>query len=296
MKKISLSILALSVALFSVAQDNSDNNRVTLTSEDGSSKVMTIADIVKVQEAISSRNSNVAHFEKVWSYNSYFNIAYNSSTLTPKEDIPLGFDYNDGFVPEFKSDWGMSILLGHNYGLHKPIAGILKFNIDWTFIDLNINHYNAEKGDKLYDSGATIDECRYIPWCMEKYDYNYGMALGPSITVAPFTHTRSSQLHFLRFNIYYHIGYHLSLMRIVNEEKYDVNQNIDEKTQSSSVLNFGHGITNSFGFSLSWKSIGIGYEIRSGKLNYSTIQDADYGKHHYKFNDHTSRVYLTIRY
>lgn len=296
MKKFSLSFFALTSVVLSFAQDNADIDDFGVINDDDTSEITTIADIIDVQEDVLSRKSNVAHHEKVWSYNSYFGFAYSSSKLSPKTDIPLGYDYNNGLVPEFKSDWGLTLMLGHSYGLHKPIAGILKFNIDYTYINLAINHYKAEDGDKLYDSNAINDQSKYLPWCLDKYEYSYSMTLGPSITVAPFTHTGSNGLHFLRFNMFYHIGYQLAFVDMINDNKYDINTTVGvDKLNRKAVWGLGHGLTNSFGFKLSWKTIGFGCEWISGNLNYRNFSST-YGRNHYKFKESSSRVFLEIRF
>lgn len=300
MKRFFVTLAAQVMVLLSFAQGTADIETLALDIKEDTTKVTTIADIIDVQEVINSRTSNVNHYEKVWSYSSYFNIGFNSAKMTPKNDISLGCDYNNGIAPEFKSDWGISLHLGHNYALHKrPIADILRFNIDYSYIDLNLNHYKREKGNQLYDSNATYGNYQYMPWCMQKYEINYGMALGPSITLAPFMNLNVSNLHFLKLNIYYHIGYAVSILAMDNDTKYDINPpqtNNNKSADSSIVASWGHGLTNSFGFNLSWRFIGVGYEVKTGPLNYQALQKDDYGKNHYKFNTTTGRVFLEIRY
>lgn len=314
MKKLLLSCMALATAMLAAAQDIPDNALVLDAAED-TTQIITIQDIINVQEVVTSSNSNAAHFKKVWSRNSFFNLNYNSAKLTPKENVPLGCDYNGGFAPEFKSDWGAALVLGHSYCLHKkPIANIVEINLDYTYIDLNLNHYKAEDGEKLYnsnnqwqsrdDDGNTTDYY-YTPWCLEKYEANYGMTLGPSVTVAPFTYLNIPQLHFVKFNIYFHVGYHVSLLWMQNDKNKDINfsKNKDEynrvnfdKVDNALKMDWGHGLSTTFGFSVTWKSIGIGYETRSGKFDYKAMQGDVFGKNKYKFDASTSRVYLSIRY
>ena len=305
MKKLIFSCLALMLGASAYAQSEPDNAVVLDMAED-TTQVTTIADIIEVQEMVTSRNSTVSHFSKVWGRNTYFNMAYANTSLTPKEDISLG--YNDKFVPEFKSDWGASIQLGHSYGLHKkPIANVAKFHIDYTYIDLNVNHFKVEEGEHLYNSAATweskgtdskVTEYHYIPWCLEKYEANYSMALGPSLTIAPFTYIRVPQLHFMKINVFYHIGYQVSMLWMQNDNGKDANPSAGDNNEVNKALklNWGHGLTTSFGVSLSWKSIGVGYEVRSGELEYQSIQKDIFGKDKYKFDAKTSRIYLTIRY
>lgn len=307
--------MALAIALMSSAQVVQESGSVLDAIED-TTQVVSIQDIVEMQELATSNNSNAVHFQKVWSRTSYFNPSYNSTTLTPKEDIKLGYNYNNGFAPVFKSDWGASLVLGHNYRLHKkPIANIVQINLDYTFIDLNVNHFKAEEGEKLFDSNSQWSQTDedgyktdyfYTPWCLEKYEANYGMSIGPSITLAPFTYIKVPQLHFLKFNVYYHIGYNVSIMWMQNDKNKDANYatgadpqynktNFD-KMENALKMDWGHGMSTAFGFSVSWKSIGVGYEIRKGSFGYKAMQKDLFGNEKYKFDASTSRVYLTVRY
>lgn len=305
MKRKILILLSLSVALLSTAQDFIETEDLVLDASEDTTKVTTIGDIVNVQELVSTRNSNAAHYEKVWSHSSYFDIAYNDHTkFTPKGRIPLGIDYNGGYAPEFTSDYGGSLVLGHNYGLHKPIAGIAKFNIDYSYIDLNFNHFKAEsETQKVYNSAATYTdpddsrkEYQYIPWCFEKFEADYGMSLGASLTVAPFTVLKVPQLHFFKFNFFYHVGYHVSFLMARYNGDIDAGYSKEDNTREVNNMNWGHGITKSFGCRLSWKAIGVGYEVRTGELKYANFQPNDFGKDHYKFDTKTSRIFLEIRY
>lgn len=321
-----ISCLAMAAA-FSMAAQEVVFTGVLDEAED-TTDVTSITNIIETQEIITSRNTNVAHFNKVWGRNSYFNLSYNKHVaLEPKDDVSIGFNgYNNGKVPKFDGDWGAAIMLGHNYRLHKkPIANILAINLDYTFIDLNVNHFNAgdEKyGDDkpLYNSAATwidIDKktkkevsYRYLPWCLEKYEVNYGMMIGPSVTISPFTYINVPGLHYFMVNVYYHIGYHGSILWMKNDDTRDANNEIFGTKYNEDGFNqtgfnemnralklaWGHGLISSFGFSVSWKAIGIGYEVRKGTLKYQPVNTEIFGKNTDKFSAVTSRVYLTIRH
>lgn len=269
-------------------------------------EIITIDDIINEQQEVSSLNSDVNHFVDVWSRRGYFNFAYINSTLTPKEKIETGI--NNGIVSSFKSDWGISLQLGRSYRLHKkPIANTLQFNLDYTYIDLGINHFKAENGVYLYDSSnkkeITNDDGKnetyyYTPWNLEKYEANYSMSLGPSLTIMPFNYSNSTQLHYLRFNVYYHIGYNVSFLYMINDKDADKNLSKDSDYDNMSdnlKLDWGHGITNSIGFSLSWKTIGIGYEHLSRKLKYKSMNKKDFNNEKYQFQLSTNRFFIQIR-
>jgi len=303
------------MAVTAAAQDFPEFPEVLDEKED-TAQVVTVADIIKVQELVTNSNLTASHFSNVWGRQTYFDISYGNVKMTPKADIQLGYPYNNGIAPAFTSDWGLALKLGRNYSLHnKPIANTLKFNIDYTYFDLNFTHFKAEGDGKtiLYDSNATwkettdddTDERSYIPWCMQKYKADFGMAVGPSLTVAPFTYINGvNGLHYLKLNVYYHFGYHVSLLWMTYDDNLDAaekkrysSQSYPGKKGSNDLkMNWGHGITSTFGFSLSWKMIGIGYEIRHTNLKYKSVNPSIYGHESYKFGTASNRVYLQIRY
>lgn len=274
-------------------------------SED-STEIITIDDIVKTQQGLTSNQFEESHFQDVWSRKGYLNLSYNNAKLTPDERIETGVSgLNGGIVPEFKSKWGASLQVGRGYKLHKkPIANILQFYIDYKYIDLNVNFFEHEgNGKGLYDTSKKLpnnEKKFYTPWNLKKYDINYGMALGPSITVAPFTSVGSKGLHYLHVNMWYQVGYHASLLLMKNDEDADVNTEKntyghEDKVREGIKLNLGHGLTNTFGFSLTWKVIGVGYEHRSAGLKYQSLDEDTYGDQKYKFKSETNRVFLQFR-
>lgn len=274
-------------------------------SED-STEIMTVEDIVKTQQGLTSNQFEESHFKDVWSRKGYLNLSYNTTTLKPDETISTGVpDLNGGIVPELKSKWGVSLQLGRNYKLHKtPIANILQFYIDYQCIDLNVNFFEQEgNGKDLYDTSQRLPNDTkkfYIPWNLKKYEINYGMALGPSITVAPFNTLSNKGLHYLQFNMWYNIGYHVSLLLMKNDEDADKNKGgysmgNEDKVREGIKMNLGHGLTSAFGFSLTWKFIGVGYEYRSASLKYQSLDKDTYGDDKYKFKSSTSRVFLQFR-
>ncbi|MCR4918425.1 MAG: hypothetical protein K5928_01215 [Prevotella sp.] len=281
--------------------------------KEDSTEITTINDIVKTQQDLTSRRHNEQHFRNVWSRKGYVNLSYNTTAmLTPEQVIPTGLD--DGTVGDFKSNWGASLQVGHSYAMHKkPIANMVQINLDFSFIDLNVNHFSSESTDrKLYDSNTlwkdNDKEYFYTPWNLEKYDFNYGMALGPSLCVAPFTKINSPQLHHLKLNFFFHVGYHVSFLYFRNNSDADANTTQTkltyeertaaqrrEKMEDNLKLDLGHGLTTSFGLSLTWKVIGVGYEWRSAKLKYKSLSTNDFGNETYKFKANTNRVFIQFR-
>ncbi len=311
-KKLIFSITCL-IAICAYGQDvNEPNLPMTFNWQEDTTEVTTINDIIRMQQDVTNKKYAESHYRDVWSRKGYFNISYNSTTLTPDQSIPTGVGGN--VVPEFKSDWGVSLNIGRSYALHKsPIANMLQFNFDFSYIDLNVNHFKHEgDGKNLYDSRevlpGTTDKF-FTPWNLEKYDFNYGMSVGPSISIAPFTSTNVSGLHHIKLNAFFHVGYHVSLLYMLNDEEADSNpyRNMGddpaeiiaverfEKMKDNLKLDLGHGLITSFGFSVTWKFIGLGYEHRSGSLEYKSLSKNDFSNEKYKFKSSTNRVFIQFR-
>jgi hypothetical protein len=296
------SVLALGASAQIV---NGDERLQNIDWTEDSTEITTINDIINEQQDVSTRNSNVSHFEDVWSRRGYFNISFSNTTLDPVDKIPTGL--NGGVVPKYKSSWGAAIQLGRSYRLHKkPIANTLQFYIDYTYIDLGVNHFKAESAicydsSKKYDvvDGTKTNSYYYIPWNLEKYEANYSMTLGPSMTIAPFNYVNSLGLHYLRLNFYYHIGYGVSFLYMLNDTDADANPDkygTDYKNMSDNMkLCWGHGLTNSFGLSLTWKFIGLGYEHQSRNIRYKSMNTKEFENETYKFDSSVNRFFIQFR-
>ena len=200
---------------------------------------------------------------------------------------------------------------------------MINIALDYSWLNLNVNHIKAEDptsekgidGKYLYNStdrnvktdvstGKT-DEYYVYPWNLEKYEANYGMTLGPSITIAPFVPLGVKQLDYLKIQAYYHIGYSASFLYTLNKEEFDKNQdppqsNVDAYKDYNTMkdnlkLQWGHGMTSTFGFNIFWKRVGIGYERTTGTFKYKNFNTGDFGRDKTKFTNEYSRIYLTIR-
>ena len=295
MKKIILTVLSFLLGVSMQAQVNDYSDEATKESQ-------SIDDIIKSQTEVQSKTKNIEHFTKVWKNGGYFNIAYNTTTITAIDDVPM---YTDGEYkgekPEFKSDWGVSLVWGHGYRLHKKaIANILGINLDFTWMDLNVNHFKAEAGEKLYDSGKkTSDNKYYLPYNLQKYQASYGMNFGPSITVAPFTPLNSKFLDFIKFQFYYHIGYRISAFYMINKDEMDAKTGTEtdyQELKNDMKLSFGTNIYNTFGVNLSWHAIGFGYEFSSGKIKYKPSSKDTYGNDKIEMDNKTNKVYINFRF
>ena len=315
MKKLLLFGLALGWILTGKAQTVTETAMIIDAAED-TTQVNTINDIVVMQEMVNSRNTTDAHFANVWSRKSFFNPGYVSSKTTSKDKVALSNTASEKL--SFVHDWGAQIQLGHSYTLHKgAIANMVQINLDYTFIDLTVNHYNkddrtlsqyvsGQKWDGTPGNAASESETsytsigfEYLPWGADKYDLTYGMSLGPSVTIAPFTLLNNKGLHFIKLNAYYHLGYNVGILLM--DQKSDTHSsatgNKDKgKGLSLDYLSWGHGLSSAFGISISWKSIGIGWETRTANLKYKPISTEEYGKFDTKLKNTSSRIYLSIKY
>jgi len=338
-RKLSL-LLACSLPLLAAAQeDKAATATDNIDWQEDTTEIVTVKDIIREQQAVTMRKTLGKHFHDVWEYRTYLDISYATMKLMPDEDIETGLGsngYNQGLVPDFKSKWGISLKWGRNYRLHKTaIANVAQFNIDYTWADLNLNVFEKEgEGDvTVYNSSVKFNPTTkkqltleddldisdfnkgkfYTPWNLKKYELNYGMALGPSLTLAPFTYTNVPELHFIKFNIYFHVGYHLSAILMksngeadANEVKTDPASSTDylktakyqayEKMANNAKIDWGHGLTKSFGFSVFWRFVGLGYENRSASVKYKSISTDDFGSEKSKFDTSLNRVYLQFRF
>ncbi len=293
-------IIAASLAFACNAQAQDINSIPNLDLEEDTTGVASVNDIVKMQQEVLSNKVTGRHYESVWKRRSFFNIGWTDMKMKCK----------DGSTDDFKSDWGVTLQSGTSYRLHKkPIQKMISIALDYSWLNLNVNHIKAEKDDQgfIYDSSVdkNDDEKTYkIPWKLEKYEANYGMTLGPSITIAPFVPLGVKQLDYLKIQAYYHIGYSASFLYMVNNGKADKNKDADmysdsyrdyENMKNNLKLQWGHGMTSTFGFNIFWKRVGIGYEHSTGSFKYKNFNTDDFGKKKTKFTNEFSRIYLTIR-
>ena len=196
---------------------------------------------------------------------------------------------------------------GRNYPLHKtPIANTVQICLDYTGLDLTANHYKPGSGQYLYDSSQktqqTVDgkvkSFYYVPWRLEKYEASYGMSLGPSITIAPFNYVNYDPIHYLKFNVYYHVGYQASIIYMLNNKEADANTSTssDHSGMAENLkLLWGHGMYTSYGASMSWKALGIGFEKRTGSTRYQPLNTSDFGTESNGFNSKFTRFYIQFR-
>lgn len=283
------------------------NKEVMVNTEEDPSEITTISDIIRMEEHSDDSHASTSVADKMSGHNSYINIGYNISNLKPKHAINIGTGYNYDLVPPFHSDWGIALQIGHRYALHKHlVGGMLRFNLDAAYADFSFNHFKKEQGENIYSStqtwthtaqDGTAAEYHFIPWCLEKYETDFGMAAGPSITLEPFHN--DSGLRNMSINVFYHVGYHASLMWMQNAPGVDAGNSVYEDfnpVNDDIKLLWGHGFMNSFGLNINYGAIGVGVEQRYGYLFYQPLQHTIYGKSKYKYIDDSLKVFVQVRF
>ena len=297
MKKYSL--LTAFAALLSLStwgqnpQNHEENDTTTTTT--------TLSDIISMQQKVHTNNYTEQHFQKVWGRKTYLHINFNKSTLASSGLVQTEAGKAN---LEFKSDWGASLQMGKNFSLSKrPIANAVNICLDYTWMDINVNHFKAEEG-AYYNSSMQYPDTDgktvyYMPWSLPKYDASFGMAVGPSVTVAPFASANSEGAHFLHLQFYYHVGYRVSYLKIDNDSSLDKNPAKDthyDVMADNQKSNLGHGLYSTFGVNLSWKSIGIGFEQSTGNYKYKPINSTEFGKDEVKFKSTTKRFFIQFKF
>lgn len=315
MKKIIIFSLALLFTTGTLAQiEGPAEQEDNIDWKEDSTEIRTISDIIMQLQQATNVNRSEQHFNEVWGRRSYRNLSINLPYhLDPKEDILTSLpSLNGGLAPKYKSKYSGTFSSGRSYRLHKnPIANTVQFYMDYTPLDFTVSYYKMEcdADNKAYNSDImqpTNVEKQITPWNLEKYQADYGMMLGPSITFAPFTSLdQAPGLHFLKVNVYAHFGYRASLLYMTNDEDADVNyfERQSNSTQykrfetmsDNAKLDWGHGFYWSSGFSITWKFIGLGYEHTSGSLKYKSLDSGTFGSEWYKFNTSSNRLYLSFR-
>lgn len=295
MKKLILSIAVMAFSLNASAQFENTTMQ-NLDVDEDTANVTTIDDIVAMQQKVLTSSNTEKHYNDVWGRRSFFNISTNSETM--KTSGTIATEEGEQSL-RFKSDWGVGIQSGTNYRLHKKaIANIMSIALDYSWLELNVQHFKAEK-NAAYNSSVTNGGKYYMPWTLQKYEANYSMTLGPSVTFAPFTPLNIKELDYVRFQLYYHIGYGASLVYIVNNKKYDTNTETNSSyykdMSSNAKLNWALGLSNAIGFNITWKGIGFGYEHRNASYKYKAINTDDFGKAKNKFKQGLNRFFIQFR-
>lgn len=92
--------------------------------------------------------------------------------------VNFGFSMPELRIPDLpvvKSNYGASFTVGRTYFMHRrPIAGMLRFGLDATWLDINYANYTFE-----------FHEEEYEPESMNLHQAELAMQVGPSISINP---------------------------------------------------------------------------------------------------------------
>lgn len=169
----------------------------------------------------------------------YFNLGYVSQQLKASDDL-------DGSA-KIKSKFGASLSSGRTFFLNQePIAKVLYFGIDWTYLDLNYAQYKETETYTYEDqNGATVTENEdYMTHKAE-----IGMQVGPSVHVGLTD----------GFTLSGHIRYAPSYSMLYTDDE------------------FSGGFGNMFttGLSANYGAFGLGFETRWGSSKHSFTMDME---------------------
>lgn len=218
MKKIYIMMAMLLGAVGVQAQQQS--NETALQQQDSLQQV--VNQLTAERDSYEQADLN----RRIWKERAkYFNIGYVKQTLTDKT-----------FGGDIKSDFGISLTNGKTYYLHKkPIGGMVKFGIDWSWMDIN---YAKSTSSVLDEENGTLSESAM-------HQLEYGMQFGASVTVNPVHHLKVSG--YFRFEPSYSMLY------------------MDETFHHHYVSMWNAGCA------VAWKMISVGVEWRWGTANYKGL-------------------------
>ena len=123
----------------------------------------------------------------------YFNFGYiTNQELTLKDDLAGDF--------KWESQFGVDINWGRTYYIpKKPLFGMLKFGIDWSWMDISYVKYKDYEeeltggtGLPAPGTGGSYYDDEEDELALGIHQVEYGMRIGPSITVMPVFFSLSS--------------------------------------------------------------------------------------------------------
>ncbi len=145
-----------------------------------------------------------------------------------KKYTVIGYEFQDVVMNglNMKPDFAIAVSNGNTFYLHKkPIAGLMKFGLDWTHVDVSIAHF----GEFNIKDGMEQMQLGHL-----KMDI--GMGLGPSFTINP--------VDYLKLTAYFRVTPTYSL------------------SFENSQLYGGYATFFNPGVHIAYKVISFGYEYR----------------------------------
>lgn len=256
---------------------------------DDQSETRSLDDIINDQSKVTLVNVNDSHYRKVWSRCTFFNINYLNTNLSA-ENVPLNAT-GDKTSADYNQKFGAGITWGCSYRFHrKPIGRILFFGLDYVWTDFNFNKYEETTQPDGFDLG-TISTYN-LPWHNKKTTIDYGMSLGPSITLYPFTHLNKRALDHIRLQAYYRVGYNVKLAMIGDLEKEIPKNNLGSFDGTA----WGHGLYTEWGANFSWNFMGVGFAKRTDKGFGMKSTTNTFEKTPVTFDQNTTRLYVQFRF
>ena len=205
--------------------------------QEGGGDTAESVDINALQQQMADLTARVDESEKkilldeIWKKRAkYFNIGYVIQNRTEQ--------FSDG-ESVLNSKLGVDLSWGKSFYLHKkPIGGVLKFGLDWSWIDINYAYYS---GTGIYEG-------------VKAHQADFAMQFGASVTVNP--------VHHLKISGYFRVSPTYSLC---------VNPGAGGGFEDAELT---HGYVTFFngGACIAWKVLSFGYEYRWGKANMKNLR------------------------
>lgn len=134
---------------------------------------------------------------------------------------------------------------------------MIKFGLDWSFLDLNVGSFKVQEDDGYDVYEETL------------YKGEVGMQFGPSITINPISHLKVAA--YFRVAPSYSAAYY------------------DDEFKGKYATFFTYGV------SVAYKVISLGVEQRWGKTEFD-FEDGDYESYKVNVKSKGPRFYLSFRY
>lgn len=187
------------------------------------------------------------------------------------------FDRGSFYGGALNGRWGLSIDIMRNVYLHRtPIAGMLKFGLQFgpqfNYINFAKGHgslsgiisggsddenddYYDEFGNPIYNDDYD-DEEEMMP-DLGKHQLVAGLAIGPTVTIAPFINSSNKNLSRLKFRGYFNVVPAFSAIMTANEDETELN--------SAFTCMYAGGLN------IIWRKLDIGFQYKGGRARYKDL-------------------------
>lgn len=279
-KTLTIFLLAAFGLTLKAQEANTDSTAVQTTTQQEET-IDSLKQALHALEARVDKTEEENRDKKIWKNRSKFiHIGYiTNQTLT-------------GDMVKMNSEWGIQLTSGRTYYLHKkPILGMIKFGLDFALADISLVQYKDEYNLFPDEEAEEEDEEDDLLADLGSLQLEYGLRLGPSITINP--------VGDLKVSGYFHFNPSFSMLKMDEEYYYNY----------TSFFNAGGAIA--------YKAISVGVEWKWGKGKYdgfnTDFADMDFDGDDYegdislgdildeyklsdKFKTKSFRVYLSFRF